>query len=87
MLFDEIYTDLYQINTALQQMKNAERMVFIGTSFSVNITQMALEIAMKNNTPIEIVDPQPCHVLHRNVTYHAMTASEYIARAGDGNTC
>ncbi|SFC66200.1 SIR2 family NAD-dependent protein deacylase [Pseudoalteromonas denitrificans] len=79
LLFDELYTELYQITQAQQYMLQASRIIFIGTSFSVNITQMAIEIARKKNIPIEIVDPQPCHILHANVTYHSMTASEYIA--------
>lgn len=80
LLFDEYYTELYQISNAQRQMRQAERMVFMGTSFSVNITQMALDIAQVNQTPIEVVDPNPCHVLHSDVTYHQMTAREYIER-------
>jgi len=80
LLFDEFYTELYQINKAQQQMLHAEKIVFIGTSFSVNITQMAIEIAREYNIPIEVVDPEPCHILHSNVIYHTMTASEYITK-------
>ncbi len=80
LLFDEYYTELYQITEAQEKMQAADRIIFMGTSFSVNITQMALEVAMQNNTPVEIVDPEPCHVLHRNTTYHVMTASEYISK-------
>lgn len=79
LLFDECYTELYQIEKAEQMMMCASKIVFMGTSFSVNITQMALEIARYHQIPIEIVDPEPCHVLHDDVTYHVMTASEYIA--------
>ena len=57
---------------------NTKRMIFIGTSFSVNITQMALQIASDNQIPIEIVDPNPIKVDYNQVTYHAMKASEYI---------
>jgi len=78
LLFDEFYTDLYRITAAQQRMQQADKIVFIGTSFSVNITQMALEIARDNNIPVEIVDPEPVHVLHPNVTYHRMMASEFI---------
>lgn len=79
LLFDEYYTDLYRISTAKQKMQNAKKMVFMGTSFSVNITQMALDIARQNNTPIVVIDPQPAHLLHPDVTYKAVTAKEYIA--------
>lgn len=78
LLFDEYYTDLYQISEAQERMARAGKMVFMGTSFSVNITQMALDIARYQNIAIEIIDPEPVHVIHPNVTYHQMTAAEYI---------
>jgi NAD-dependent deacetylase len=82
LLFDEFYTDLYQITLAQERMIKAEKIVFVGTSFSVNITQMALEIAREFNIPIDVVDPHPTHILHSNVTYHTMTALEYISKVG-----
>lgn len=78
LLFDEYYTELYRISEAQQRMNEAEKIVFMGTSFSVNITQMALDIARNNNIEIEVVDPEPTHVLHPNVSYKKMTALEYI---------
>lgn len=78
LLFDEYYTELYRISEAQQRMMAADRIVFIGTSFSVNITQMALEIAQAQDTPIEIVDPHPIDVQYRFSTYHRMTALEYV---------
>lgn len=81
LLFDEYYTDLYRTAEAQQRMREAQRMVFMGTSFSVNITQMALEIAMGNKTPIEIVDPEPVEIGYPDITYHRMKASEYILKA------
>ncbi|WP_217877275.1 SIR2 family NAD-dependent protein deacylase [Pseudoalteromonas shioyasakiensis] len=78
LLFDEYYTELYRISEAQQRMLDADKIVFIGTSFSVNITQMALDIARSQGTPIEVVDPDPTHVFHPNVTYHKMTALEYV---------
>ena len=82
LLFDEYYTELYRITEAQQRMIDADKMVFMGTSFSVNITQMALEIARSYSIPIEIVDPDPAHVLHSNVSYKKMTALEYIQQQG-----
>ena len=79
LLFDEYYTELYEISRALEMMQEAERIVFMGTSFSVNITQIALDIARTQDTQIEVVDPNPCHVLHANTRYHVMTAKDYIA--------
>ncbi len=80
LLFDEFYTELYQITEAQKRMLEADKIVFMGTSFSVNITQMALEIAMSKNTPIEIVDPVPVKVPYDLVTYHPMKALEYIRK-------
>ncbi len=78
LLFDEFYTELYRMNEAQQRMNNADRMVFIGTSFSVNITQMALRTAMIKQIPIEIVDPEPVELDYTKVRYHWMKASQYI---------
>lgn len=80
LLFDEFYTDLYRISEAQDRILDAEKIVFMGTSFSVNITQMALETAMRYNTPIEVVDPDPVKLPYSNVTYHKMKASEFIQR-------
>lgn len=78
LLFDEYYTELYRISEARQRMRDAERIIFMGTSFSVNITQMALETAVMNGIPIEIVDPDPVMINYEKVTYHAMKAMDYI---------
>ncbi|PHS20669.1 MAG: sirtuin [Kangiella sp.] len=78
LLFDEYYTELYRISEAQERMQNADRIIFMGTSFSVNITQMALETAMEFEIPIEIVDPEPVEVRYRNIHYHRMTALKYI---------
>ncbi|WNC73552.1 Sir2 family NAD-dependent protein deacetylase [Thalassotalea psychrophila] len=81
LLFDEYYTDLYRITEAQERMMAADKMVFIGTSFSVNITQMALRSGINNRIPIEIVDPDPIELPYEYVTYHKMKASEYIQKA------
>lgn len=78
LLFDEYYTELYRISEARRRMLLAERMVFMGTSFSVNITMMALEIAVQRNVYIEIVDPEPVELPYHNVTCHRMPAGDYI---------
>ncbi len=78
LLFDEYYTDLYRISEAQERMLDADKMVFMGTSFSVNITQMALETAMRYQIPIEVIDPKPVTLPYSNVTYHRMKASDYI---------
>lgn len=78
LLFDELYTELYRINEAHERMYNADKIIFMGTSFSVNITQMAHDIAQQKYLPIEIVDPSPVKLQYDRVTYHQMTALEYI---------
>ena len=78
LLFDEYYTDLYRISEAQQRMEQAEKIVFMGTSFSVNITQMALQVAASNNIPVEIIDPNPVNIGYELATYYPMKASEYI---------
>lgn len=78
LLFDEYYTELYRITEAQHRMQKAQKMVFMGTSFSVNITQMALRAAIHNNIEIEVVDPNPIKLSYKHVTYHKIKASEYI---------
>jgi len=78
LLFDEYYTELYRISEAQKRMRDADKIVFMGTSFSVNITQMALDIARNYNIAVEVVDPNPVHILHSNVIYKKMSALEYI---------
>ncbi|WP_394189128.1 NAD-dependent deacetylase [Pseudoalteromonas atlantica] len=82
LLFDEYYTELYRIREAKQRMFDADKMVFIGTSFNVGITSMALDIAIKAKILVEIVDPDPVIFSSRNITYKKMTAIEYIQKMG-----
>ena len=57
--------------------KKNSKIIFIGTSFSVNITSMALRKAITMGIDVEIVDPEPIKINYENVTYHYMTAEEY----------
>ena len=77
LLFDEIYTDLYRITEAEEWMKNASKIIFIGTSFSVNITSIALRLAVSRGIEIEIVDPEPIKLDYENIKYFKMTAEQY----------
>jgi len=79
LLFDEFYTDLYGMSEAERRMATTQKMVFIGTSFSVNITTIALRHARRRGIPVEVVDPNPVQVPYPDVTYHVMTGSEYVA--------
>ena len=82
LLFDEFYTDLYRMGTAEAWMQVASRMVFIGTSFSVNITAIALQTAIQRGIPVEIVDPEPVDLgIHEDmaeITYHRVTAQDWV---------
>jgi NAD-dependent deacetylase len=77
LLFDEIYTDLYRISEAEDWMNKAQKIIFIGTSFSVNITSIALRIAISRGIKIDIVDPNPIKINYDKVNYHQMNAEEY----------
>ena len=77
LLFDEIYTENFRFNESLYWMENCSKIIFMGTSFSVNITNIALEIAIEKNLPIEIVDPNPIKIQYSNIVYHKMNAAEY----------
>ena len=79
LLFDEYYTDLYRMSEAEEWMQNAQRIVFMGTSFSVNITSIALRIALSNVAAIEVVDPQPIDLGYDRIEYHRMTAADYVS--------
>ena len=78
LLFDEYYTDQYRMSEAESWMRNADHYIFIGTSFSVNITNIALRYAIQNHALIEIVDPEPVDLGIPNVKYHKSKAQDYI---------
>ncbi|MGB1096375.1 MAG: SIR2 family NAD-dependent protein deacylase, partial [Paracoccaceae bacterium] len=80
LLFDEYYTDLYRISEAEQRMQAAECFVFMGTSFSVNITNIALNHALRSGAAIHIVDPEPVDIGIPGIVYHAMKAQDYIVQ-------
>ena len=77
LLFDEMYTEIYRFSEAEEWMNSAKKMIFIGTSFSVNITSIALRIGMANNIPIEIVDPKPMKLNYPKIKYFEMSGEEY----------
>ena len=71
------------MSEAERAMQFADCVVFMGTSFSVNITSIALRYALSNNAKIEIVDPNPIDLNISGIKYHTMTASEYISKLDD----
>ena len=60
-------------------MNNAQRIVFMGPSFSVNITSIALRTVLSNEAAIEVVDPQPIDLGYERIEYHKMTAADYVS--------
>ncbi len=78
LLFDEYYTESYRISEAIKKMSEATQFVFLGTSFSVGFTQIALDIAKQNEARVIIVDPEPKNINYKNTEYHEITANEYI---------
>ena len=83
LLFDEYYTDLYRMSEAENWMHDAQRVVFMGRSFSVNITIIALRTALANDADIEVIDPQPIDLGYERIEYHRMPAADYVSdRAG-----
>ena len=79
LLFDEYYTDLYKISKAEQMFKEATNFIFMGTSFSVNITNMALQNAIKRRCSVTIIDPKPINLNIPGVKYLDITAQSYIS--------
>ena len=65
--------------SACRSMNNAQRIVFMGPSFSVNITGIALRTAISNQAAIEVVDPQPIDLGYERIEYHRLTAAEYVS--------
>lgn len=59
LLFDEYYSDLYEIETAMDWAAEAETIIFMGTSNSVGITNMVLESALRGGKEVIVVDPNP----------------------------
>ena len=66
------------MNLAEDWMKKTKKFIFLGTSFSVNITSIALNYAIKNGAAIEVVDPDPVELGIENIKYFRLKASEYV---------
>lgn len=59
LLFDELYTDHYDYgyDRARDALGAADLMLFVGTSFAVGITELALWTARARGTPMHSIDP------------------------------
>ena len=54
LMFDELYEShvYYNYGRAMQWLERADAMVFVGTSFAVNVTASALAIAARHQAPV-----------------------------------
>jgi NAD-dependent deacetylase len=78
LLFDEFYTELYQYEKAISWVLSADTIIFMGTSNSVGFTSGALQMSIKKNKKIIVVDPNPSlSFVHPNVDLVKMSASEF----------
>lgn len=53
--------------------------VFMGTSFSVNITNVSLRYAFADGVSIDVVTPNPFELEIPKIRYFRMSASDYVA--------
>ena len=67
------------MSEAEEWINDARHFVFMGTSFSVNITTIALRAALSKQAKIEVVDPKPVDLGYGGIEYHEMTAAEYVS--------
>jgi NAD-dependent SIR2 family protein deacetylase len=76
--FDEFYNghDDYQWNRTLLASEQAELLLFIGTSFSVGVTELMLRAGRKNRIPIYNIDPAGDEI--RSVTRIAEGSEEAL---------
>ena len=79
LLFDEYYTELYKISKAEERMRVAGLFVFMGTSFSAKIANIALRYAISNGAIVHVVDSEPPELAPQNVRYFPMRAADYLA--------
>lgn len=78
LLFDEIYTDLYEIEKAMKWVLESDTIIFMGTSNSVGITDGILQIGFEKRKNIIVVDPNPAESFKfPGVQIYETTASQF----------
>lgn len=78
LLFDEYYSDLYEIGKAMSWVSDADTIIFMGTSNSVGITEGILQAALQGGKEILVVDPNPSPSLSLpGVIIYKQSASEF----------
>lgn len=82
LFFDEFYQehDDYRFDEVLELAQNAGLVLFIGTSFSVGITDIFLRIAAENRTPTFSIDPAGEPAAYFPGEHLAVAAEELLPR-------
>ena len=77
--FDENYQshDDYGLESVVRAANMMTCLVFIGTSFSVGITEMLYESGIEGEVPIFLIDPVPAPCME-GVTHYAAKAEEFL---------
>jgi NAD-dependent deacetylase len=84
LLFDERYSDMYDLPKALKFLDDAKTVIFIGTSNAVGITEMALQEAVYADKEIIVVDPNPSETFeYYGVKFFRMDAIEFLQKFED----
>ena len=77
--FDETYDAHmdYQFDRALMSVFDGHLIIFIGTSFSVGITDSIWQIAIQQNIPMFAIDPSPTKEIP-NITWIEQKSEQYL---------
>jgi NAD-dependent deacetylase len=78
--FDEFYQGHrdYQIERVLRAAKHAAVVIFVGTSFSVGVTDMILESALARGAVVFSIDPAADRAPHRRIKAIAAPAEQVL---------
>ena len=79
LLFDAYYKKLYKISKVEERTRVARLFVFMGTSFSAKIADIALRYVISNGAMIHEVDSEQLEFALQNVRYFPMRAADYVA--------
>jgi NAD-dependent deacetylase len=77
--FDEFYGshEDYRLDDAMEAIEEADMVVFIGTSFSVGITNMVVQAGRQMRKPMYIIDPNPSQE-SKSFNYTTERAEDYL---------
>ncbi len=80
LFFDEYYQDHddYRFDEVMALAREADLFLFVGTSFSVGITDLLLRVAVDNRAPVFSIDPAGSPPAGFSVTHLAAAAEELL---------